>query len=258
MPNWRLRWRADDTSFNRLVLKSPIPTIALFVAPWCEICEPCFYTFERLAEGYRERVGFVVLDLDESRVIAESFGIQSAPTYLLFRDGELIAYGLGYLPEPLLDLFFQRAIVLTNPSKSAWSPTEQEIEDALLLPMLARWGWVCQRQYQLTRSGSRTRRGVIDLLVSVHATQPPLTLFENKRRIADNRDLQRAMKQALGYAITLGLPSFVIADAAMLWVYYVYQGGALLVQQFTWLELEQSDSVVQSLLLTVSGSPAGQ
>jgi hypothetical protein len=43
----------------------------------------------------------------------------------------------------------------------------------------------------------------------------------------------------------------VIADAAMLWVYYVYQGGALLVQQFTWLELEQSDSVVQSLLLTV-------
>jgi hypothetical protein len=199
----------------------------------------------------------VVLDLDESQMIAESFGIQAAPTYLLFRDGEPITHGLGYLPELLLDLFFQRAIVLTNPSKSAWSPTEQEIEDALLLPMLARWGWVYQRQYQLTRSSSRTRRGVIDLLVSVHAAQPPLTLFENKRRITGNRDLQRAMKQALGYAITLGLPSFVIADAAMLWVYYVSQGGALLVQQFTWLELEQNDSVVQSLLLTVGAGVAG-
>jgi len=246
--NWLSHCNADDTSFNRLVLKSPIPTIALFVASWCELCEPCFLTFTRLSERYRDRVGFVMLDIDESHAIAESFGIRAAPTYILFRDGEPIAHGLGYLPAALLDLFFQRAITITSPYAGAWYPTEHEIEDALILPMLMRWGWACQRQFQLTRRSSRTQRGVIDILVSINAGTAPVTLFENKRRIAESHDLQRATKQALGYALTLELPSLVIADVARLWVYQVEQGNAVLVQQFTWLELERDDSALRTLL----------
>ena len=228
-----------------------MPTIALFVASWCEHCEPCYATFVRLAVRYQNRVGFVTLDIDQSRAIVESFGIQAAPTYLLFRDGEPLAHGLGYLPEALLDLFFQRAIGLTSPFVGAWYPIEQEIEDALILPMLMRWGWVCQRQYQLTRYTTQARRGVVDILVSLDPIAQPLTLFENKRRITSSRGLQRATKQALGYAMTLRLPSFVIADVSRLWVYQIYQGNALLLHQFMWLELEQDDSVLRLLLLAM-------
>jgi thioredoxin-like negative regulator of GroEL len=248
---WTSRPTADDTSFNRLVLKADVPTIALFVASWCEYCEPCCAVFERLAMRYAGRVNLVTLDLDESRAIAESFGIQAVPTYMLFRGGEPFAHGIGYLPESLLDLFLQRTLALNSPNAGAWQPTEQEIEDALLLPMLLRWGWACQRQHQLTRRSGRAQRGVVDMLVSIDAAMVPLTLFENKRRITDSRDLQRATKQALGYALSLSLPSFVVADATRLWVYQVHQSGAILAQRFAWFEIEHDDSAVLALLLAL-------
>lgn len=242
---------ADDTSFNRLVLKAPLPTIALFIAPWGEYCEPCRAVFERLAARYHSQIGVVMVDLDESRSIAESFGVQAAPSYLLFRDGEPLAHGLGYLPEPLIALFFERALAITSPHSGAWSPIEQEVEDALILPMLQRWGWTYQRQYQLTRRSGRARRGVVDLLIAPDASAPPLTLFENKRRIADQRDLQRAAKQALDYALTLNLSAFVVADAARLWVYQVSDSSATLAREFAWLELEGNDRALQALLLAL-------
>lgn len=225
--------------------------IALFVSAWYELCEPCAAAFERLAVRYQGRIGLVMLDIDQSRAMAESFGVQAAPTYLLFRDGEPIAHGLGYLPEALLDLFFQQALTLTKPYAGAWYPTEQEVEDALILPMLQRWGWACQRQYQLTRRPSRIRRGVVDMLVAPDPAKPAVMLFENKRLILTGRDLQRAIDQALSYAITLVLPVFVIADMARLWIYQVDQDRALFVQQYAWLELEQDDTVLQSLLLAL-------
>jgi thioredoxin 1 len=235
---------ADDTSFNRLVLKAALPTIALFIADDCAVCDACAAVFGRLATRYRGRVGVVTLDLDMSGVIAESFGVQAVPAYVLFRAGEPIASGLGYLPETLLDLFFQEAIE----DAGAWPPTEQQIEDALLLPMLQRWGWQYQRQYQLTRRAAHTRRGAIDLLVSPEADAPPCTLFENKRRVADSRDLQRAVEQAHGYARELGLEVFVIADAARLWVYRIVAEHPTLLRLYTWLELERDDSALRELL----------
>jgi thioredoxin 1 len=247
---------ADDTSFNRLVLKAAVPTIALFTAPWGEYCDSCRAVFERLAARYHSQVGVVLVDLDESRSIAESFGVQVAPSYLLFRDGEPLAHGLGYLPEPLLALFFERALQITSPHTGAWSPTEHEVEEALILPMLQRWGWAYQRQHQLTRRSGRTRRGVVDLLIATDADAPPLTLFENKRRIADRRELQRAAKQALGYTLTLNLSAFVVADATRLWVYQVRNHDATLAREFAWLDLEQDDEMLQALLLVLGDTSA--
>lgn len=242
---------ADDTSFNRLVLKAALPTIAFFVVAGCEHCAACAAAFARLASRYQERVGVVMLDLDECPVIAESFGVQAAPAYLLFRDGEPIAYGLGYIPDALLETLFQEAV---EPA-GAWPPTEQRIEDVLILPLLRRWGWSCRRQYQLTRRGAHTRRGAVDILVALDELAPPLTLFENKRRIADAHDLRRAVEQAHGYARALELAVFVVADAARLWVYAAAAEDARLLQQFTWLDLERDDAAFQALLLASSAVP---
>jgi thioredoxin 1 len=246
---------ADDTSFNRLVLKSPVPSIALCIASSYVGCWPCLPGFKRLAERYRGQVGSAVVDIDASRLIAESFGVQAVPAYLLFRGGELLAHSLGYLPEPLLDLFFQMATEVTAPSYGAWCPTEQVLEDALIVPMLARWGWAYQRQYQCSISGApKARRGVIDFLVSTGAATQPLTLFENKRRICGREDLQRAAAQALSYALALGLSSFVVADATRLWVYQVYEGRATLAQQFEGYELEHDDRGLRDLLLALGAA----
>ena len=40
----------------------------------------------------------------------------------------------------------------------------------------------------------------------------PVTLFENKFRIINDRDLAPVIDQAKSYALLLGLPSFVVAS----------------------------------------------
>jgi thioredoxin 1 len=242
------RQTADDTSFNRLVLKAPLPTIALFTASWSEVCEPCRAAFERIGARYVGRVGLVTLDLDESRAVAESFGVLAAPTYLLFQGGEATAHGVGYMPEPLLELFFARAVSPGDSRGASWHPTEQQVEEALILPMLARWGWPAERQHQLTRRSGRARRGAVDILVAEREGGPPLMLFENKRLIRERSDLAAAADQALGYANSLGLATFAVADAASVWVYQVRERRALPAQEFTWLALERDDTALRELL----------
>ena len=95
---------------------------------------------------------------------------------------------------------------------------------------------------------------MIDLLVSVDESAPALTLIETKRRIGDHGDLQRATIQALAYAVALGLPSFVIADATQLWIYQVRDGQALLVQEFAGDVRERDERRVRDLLLALAGS----
>jgi thioredoxin 1 len=214
---------ADDTSFNRLVLKSRLPVVVLCVAPDSQECQQCIIIFSELAQHYAEQICAVILNIDESPMICTSFGILSAPTYAVFRTGEQLTQALGYLPEPLLDLFFQLALTLERPQFGMWYPIEQEIEDLLILPMLTSWGWYTQRQVQCKLPGStKARRGIIDILVAIDDATSPFTLFENKRRIRDSAELERAATQALGYATALGLASFVIADAARVWVYRVH------------------------------------
>lgn len=246
--------QADDTSFNQLVLKARLPTIVLFSTLWCAEHLPCIDTFSGLAQRYWQQVRVVIVDIDESVVITESFGAQSVPIYMLFRDGEPLAYGLGYMPRLLLDRFFQLAITLERRLNAQWLPTEHEIEDTLIEPMLVRWGWFCQRQYECrVRGATRSRRGVVDMLVSVNTARRPLTLFENKRLIREHADLQRAADQALAYAIALNLGSFVVADARGMWVYQVYENRALLAAQFAGYTLEQDDTALRDLLLALGG-----
>ena len=59
------------------------------------------------------------------------------------------------------------------------------------------------------------------------------------------------VQQALGYALTLNLSAFVVADAARLWVYQVSDCGATLAREFSWLDLEGDDSALQALLLAL-------
>src|SRR5688572_10644645 len=82
---------ADDTSFNRLVLQSPLPAIAVFVSSTCDISQTYVPIVTRLAERYDGNIRVVTLDIDASSIIASSFGVQLVPTAMLFRNGELLA-----------------------------------------------------------------------------------------------------------------------------------------------------------------------
>ena len=84
-------------NFDTLALAANGVAVVDFWAPWCPPCRALAPRIEALAE---ERTDVVVgkLDVDDHPSIAERYGIQSIPTVLVFRGGELVSRSVGLVP----------------------------------------------------------------------------------------------------------------------------------------------------------------
>lgn len=241
---------ADDTSFNRLALKAPLPTVALFHAASCPASQAALRATGRLAAAYAGRVRVVAVDTDTSAGIAEQLGVWALPSYLALRCGDELTRACGFLPAGLLRCLFDLALAPAGCLPQLWRPTEQQLEDEVLLPMLARWGWDARRQQRCALGGAG--HGVVDILVPAGDGERPLTLFENKRLVASDDDLRRAAAQARRYASALGAPSFVVADPLHAWVYTTRGTAPALAQHFDAYALEDDDRQLHDLLLALA------
>jgi thioredoxin 1 len=94
-------------NFDAQVLAADRVAVVDFWAPWCPPCRALAPTIAALAE---ERPDVLVgkLDVDDHASIAARYGIQSIPTVLVFRSGELAERSVGLVPiarlRELLDL----------------------------------------------------------------------------------------------------------------------------------------------------------
>lgn len=240
---------ADDTSFNRLALKASLPTVAVFHAGPRAGELSALGGLARLDREYAGRLRVVTVDADASPGIAEQLGVWALPSYLALAGGDELTRACGFLPAGLLRCFFELVLGEERRLPHTWRPTEQQLEDEVLLPMLARWGWQAIRQQRCALGGRR--HGVVDILVLDEGGERPLTLFENKRLIASDDDLHRAAEQARGYARALAAPSFVVADPLFAWVYASRREEPLAVQRFASAALEEDDRPLRELLLAL-------
>ena len=58
---------------------------------------------EELAKEKKGKMVFGKLNTDENQSIAMKFNIMSIPTFLIFKDGELIARPVGAMPKAALE-----------------------------------------------------------------------------------------------------------------------------------------------------------
>jgi len=99
-----------DATFESDVLKSNLPVLVDFWAPWCGPCRMVSPIVEELADEYRGRVKFVKLNTDDNVQTASRYGIRSIPTLLLFRDGEPADQVIGFRPKRELAKVLDRAL----------------------------------------------------------------------------------------------------------------------------------------------------
>jgi thioredoxin 1 len=92
----------SDENFEKTVLKSTIPVIVDFWAPWCNPCKMVAPTLEKLAKENSGKLLIAKVNVDDDQKYAGQFGVQSIPTMLFFSDGILLHQQVGALPETML------------------------------------------------------------------------------------------------------------------------------------------------------------
>lgn len=90
-------------SFDSEVLKSDIPVIVDFWAPWCGPCRMLAPILEQVAVAVDGKVKVVKLNTDEEQAIAGKYGIQGIPTMILFKGGEPISRQVGLAPKSTIE-----------------------------------------------------------------------------------------------------------------------------------------------------------
>jgi thioredoxin 1 len=91
-----------DSAFEQTVLKSNIPVIVDFWAPWCNPCKMIAPTLEKLAKENEGKLLVAKINTDENPEWMMKFGIQGIPTLLFVSNGKVMHRQVGALPERML------------------------------------------------------------------------------------------------------------------------------------------------------------
>lgn len=79
----------NEDSFDLAVLKSTVPVLVDFWAPWCGPCKMIAPILDEIAREQGAAVRIAKVNVDDSPQLAGRFNVRSIPTLLIFRDGEL-------------------------------------------------------------------------------------------------------------------------------------------------------------------------
>ena len=84
-----------DKDFEEEVLKSDIPVLVDFWAPWCIPCVQVGPIVEEIAGEYEGRIKVVKVNVDDNREFATKFNVQGIPNFVMFKNGEVTEQKAG-------------------------------------------------------------------------------------------------------------------------------------------------------------------
>jgi thioredoxin 1 len=92
----------DDRSFDAEVIKSALPVLVDFWAPWCGPCRAVAPVLEALAGRFDGRLKVCKVNTDESPATPGKFDVHSIPTMVVIRQGKEVARHVGFASEATL------------------------------------------------------------------------------------------------------------------------------------------------------------
>ncbi len=99
-----------DDNFENEVLKSDKPVLVDFWATWCAPCRAIAPSVEELAKTYDGKVKVGKLNIDEQQGVAQTYGIRSIPTLLVFKGGKVVGQIVGAVPKNKIEDALKKAL----------------------------------------------------------------------------------------------------------------------------------------------------
>jgi len=100
----------NDGNFNEEVLKSDLPVLLDFWAPWCGPCLSIAPAVEELAKEYSGRIKVGKMNVDENPQTPSAYGIRGIPTLILFKGGKAVNQVVGAVPKSQLKALIEESL----------------------------------------------------------------------------------------------------------------------------------------------------
>ncbi len=105
-----MEYKFTTDNFEAEVLNSDIPVLVDFYADWCGPCKMMMPVVEKMAETYEGKVKVGKVNSDEEGELAQKYNIMSIPSFLVFKNGEVINSAMGAMPADALAKMLDAAL----------------------------------------------------------------------------------------------------------------------------------------------------
>ncbi len=95
--------QGSDATFEDIVLKSELPVLVDFWAPWCGPCRMIAPAIDEIARAYAGKLKIVKINVDENQKFPARFGISGIPTLILFKGGDAKETIVGVVPKKKIE-----------------------------------------------------------------------------------------------------------------------------------------------------------
>jgi thioredoxin 1 len=92
------------------IMKSPIPVLVDFWAPWCAPCRMLKPIIEDIEKKYKNKIVVIRLNVDDYQQLAQMFGVSGIPAIFLLNNGKSVDNVIGMQPAERYELAVENAL----------------------------------------------------------------------------------------------------------------------------------------------------